>query len=126
MEVFERMVAVVDLKDVEGREVISEIAAFGGTGMFYHLDVTNEARVFASVAAEFGGIDILVNNAGISCMDKPTHEVTEKEWDEVMDVNVKGVFLCTKHAIPHMLRTGGGSIINLSSIYGLVGAADIP
>jgi NAD(P)-dependent dehydrogenase (short-subunit alcohol dehydrogenase family) len=69
---------------------------------------------------------VLVNNAGISGTNKPTHELTEAEWDRVQSVNVKGVFFCTKHAIPHLKAAGGGSIINLSSIYGLVGAPDVP
>ena len=69
---------------------------------------------------------MLVNNAGIAGANKPTHEITEAEWDRVQAVNVKGVFFCTKHAIPHLKRAGGGSIINLSSIYGLIGAPDSP
>ncbi len=67
-----------------------------------------------------------MNNAGISGVNKPTHQVTSEEWDKVMAVNVKGVFFCTKHAIPHMKKAGKGSIINLSSIYGLVGGPDVP
>ena len=62
----------------------------------------------------------------LSGVNKPTHEITEREWDALMAVNVKGVFFCTKHVIPHMKAAGGGSIINLSSIYGLVGAGDVP
>ena len=77
-------------------------------------------------AAHFGRLDILVNNAGISGANKPTHEMTEAEWDFVQAVNVKGVFFGVKHAIPHLKAAGGGSIINLSSIYGLVGAGDVP
>ena len=95
----------------------------------WRLDTTDEvavATVLAGVVAEFGKMDVLVNNAGIAGADKPTHELTVAEWDRVMNVNVKGVFLCTKHAIPHMQRNGGGSIVNLSSIYGLIGAGDIP
>jgi NAD(P)-dependent dehydrogenase (short-subunit alcohol dehydrogenase family) len=82
--------------------------------------------VFDEVAAVLGKIDVLVNNAGIAGTSKPTHEITEAEWDQVQAINVKSVFFCTKHAIPHLRRTGGGSIINLSSIYGLVGAPDVP
>jgi NAD(P)-dependent dehydrogenase (short-subunit alcohol dehydrogenase family) len=122
-------VAVVDLKDEEGQNVIDEIEDLGGIAKFWHLDTTKEKEVksvFAGIAREFGKIDILVNNAGISGVDKPTHEITEEEWDNVISVNVKGVFFCAKHAIPYMQKTGGGSIINMSSIYGLVGAADIP
>ena len=84
------------------------------------------ARAIDEVADCFGGVDVLVNNAGISGSTKLTHEITEAEWDQVQAVNVKGVLFCAKHAIPHMRRAGGGSIINLSSIYGLVGAADVP
>jgi NAD(P)-dependent dehydrogenase (short-subunit alcohol dehydrogenase family) len=85
-----------------------------------------EARIFTEVQNTRGKVDVLVNNAGIAGVDKPTHEITEEEWDRVMAVNVKGVFFCTKHIIPLMKQTGGGSIINLSSIYGLVGAGDLP
>ena len=76
--------------------------------------------------ATSAALDVLVNNAGIAGANKPTHELTEAEWDRVQAINVKGVFFCTKHAIPHLRRAGGGSIINLSSIYGLVGAPDVP
>src|SRR5271165_309908 len=82
--------------------------------------------VFAAVHTGLGRLDVLVNNAGIAGVNKPTHEITEEEWDMVLGINVKGVFFCTKHAIPHMQKRGGGSIINLSSIYGLVGAPDLP
>jgi NAD(P)-dependent dehydrogenase (short-subunit alcohol dehydrogenase family) len=122
-------VAVTDLKDDEGASVVTDIEAVGGTARYWHMDVSDEdevKRVFDEVADAFGGIDVLVNNAGISGPDKPTHELTEAEWDEVMAVNEKGVFFCTKHAIPYMQEAGGGSIITLSSIYGLISAPDIP
>ena len=69
---------------------------------FWHLDTTKEQeveKVFADIAKEFGGFDVLVNNAGIAGVNKPTDEITEAEWDKVINVNVKGVFFCTKHAI---------------------------
>ncbi len=122
-------VAVVDIKDEEGQNVVDDIKGFGGTAEFWHLDTTKEnevVSVFADIARQFGKINVLVNNAGISGVDKPTHEITEEEWDKVMSVNVKGVFFCTKHAIPYMQKAGGGSIINMSSIYGLRGAGDLP
>jgi NAD(P)-dependent dehydrogenase (short-subunit alcohol dehydrogenase family) len=122
-------VAVTDVLDKEGQNLIEEINQSSGVAKFWHLDVTNEKeveKVYAEVVKEFGKLDATVNNAGIAGADKPTHELTEKEWDVVMNVNVKGVFFCTKHAISHMKKSGGGSIINLSSIYGLVGAGDIP
>jgi NAD(P)-dependent dehydrogenase (short-subunit alcohol dehydrogenase family) len=122
-------VAVTDILDQEGQKVVDEIKGFGGVAKFWHMDVSKEKEVqnvFSDVAKIFGKIDILVNNAGISGVSKPTHEITEEEWDQVMAVNLKGVFFCTKHVIPHMRKAGGGSIINLSSIYGIVSAPDVP
>jgi NAD(P)-dependent dehydrogenase (short-subunit alcohol dehydrogenase family) len=122
-------VAVTDVLDTEGQKLADEINQSGGAAKFWHLDVAKEngvKEVFAEVATEFGKIDAVVNNAGIAGADKPTHELSEKEWDAVMDVNVKGVFFCTKHAIAHLKKSGSGSIVNLSSVYGLVGAGDIP
>jgi len=122
-------VAVTDILDDKGRELIKEITQSGGVAKFWHLDVSDEKeveKVYNEVAKEFGKLDATVNNAGIAGADKPTHELTEIEWDAVMNVNVKGVFFCTKYSIPHMKKAGRGSIINLSSIYGLVGAGDIP
>jgi NAD(P)-dependent dehydrogenase (short-subunit alcohol dehydrogenase family) len=122
-------VAVTDILDKEGQDVTDQIQKSGGTAKFWHLDVSNEKeiqKVFADIQKTFGKIDILVNNAGIAGVSKPTHEITEEEWDRVMAVNVKGVFFCTKHVIPYMKKTGGGSIINLSSIYGIVSAPDVP
>jgi NAD(P)-dependent dehydrogenase (short-subunit alcohol dehydrogenase family) len=122
-------VAVTDVAEEEGQALVAAMSRDGLTAGFWTLDVSREAdveRVFGEVAARFGRIDILVNNAGISGVNKPTHEITEAEWDALMAVNVKGVFFCTKHAIPSLRAAGGGSIINLSSIYGLVGAGDVP
>lgn len=122
-------VAITDILDQEGEELVEEITQAGGVAKYWHLDVSNEKevkRVYSEVVQEFGKLDATVNNAGIAGVNKPTHELTEEEWDAVMNVNVKGVFFCTKHAIPHMQKAGGGSIVNLSSIYGMVGAGDIP
>lgn len=123
------VVAVTDILDEEGLQVLEEIQSTGGTAQFWHLDVASEREVKAVVGKiknAFGRIDILVNNAGIAGDNRPTHELSEEQWNRVIDINVKGVFLCTKHVVPHMKNSGGGSIINLSSIYGLVGAPDIP
>jgi NAD(P)-dependent dehydrogenase (short-subunit alcohol dehydrogenase family) len=122
-------VAVTDVLVKEGQDLTEEINKSGGVAKFWHLDVTDEKeveKVYAEVVKEFGKLNATINNAGIAGVDKPTHDITEKEWDTVMNVNVKGVFFCTKHAIPHMQKSGNGSIVNLSSIYGLVGAGDIP
>lgn len=122
-------VAVTDVKDAEGEALAREISEAGGTARYWHLDVANEGeveRVYREVAEAFGKLNVVVANAGIAGANKPTDEITLQEWQEVMSVNVTGVFLCTKHAIGHMRRAGGGSIINLSSIYGLISAPDIP
>jgi NAD(P)-dependent dehydrogenase (short-subunit alcohol dehydrogenase family) len=122
-------VAVLDMLDEAGLALAAELGGRGLAARFWHCDVSSEAeveRVIGEVAKHFGHLNILVNNAGVAGVNKPTHEVTEAEWDWVQAVNVKGVFFCTKHAIPHLRRAGGGSIINLSSIYGLVGAPDVP
>ena len=122
-------VALFDMRDAEGEALAAELRARGHEAAYWTVDVSRETEVsaaMAAVAARFGGVHVLVNNAGIAGANKPTHELSEAEWDRVQAVNVKGVFLCTKHAIAHMRRAGQGSIVNLSSIYGLVGAADVP
>ena len=121
--------ALFDVLDAEGAALVSELAARGFDAGYWHVDVSRESEVASAMKAaqdRFGRIDVLVNNAGIAGVNKPTHEVTEAEWDKVQAVNVKGVFFCTKHAIPAMKQAGAGSIINLSSIYGLVGGPDVP
>src|SRR3569832_1027170 len=90
-------VAVTDLLDYQGKEVVNEIQRERGSAEFWPLDVSSEERVkraFTEIHRRFGKIDILVNNAGISGVNKPTDQVTEEEWDRVMNVNVKGVFFC--------------------------------
>jgi NAD(P)-dependent dehydrogenase (short-subunit alcohol dehydrogenase family) len=123
------LVAVTDVKEDEGKDVAELIRTRGGKARCWHLDVGDEAAVksvFKAIHDEFSRIDVLVNNAGIAGRNKPTHEISEEEWDQVMRVNVKGVFYCTKHAVPYMQKAGGGSIINLSSIYGIISSRDIP
>jgi NAD(P)-dependent dehydrogenase (short-subunit alcohol dehydrogenase family) len=122
-------VALCDLHDDVGEDFARDLVVRGSRARYWHCDVSREADVAEAIdgaVAEFEGLDIVVNNAGIVGANKPTHELTEAEWDLVQSVNVKGVFFGTKHAIPHLRRRGGGSIINLSSIYGLVGAGDVP
>ena len=122
-------VAILDVRDEEGVALAAALTARGLKAAWWRCNVASEAevkRTLDDVVAHFGKLDILVNNAGIAGVSKPTHEITEAEWDLVQSVNVKGVFFCTKHAIPYLKAAGGGSIINLSSIYGLVGGADVP
>ena len=122
-------VAILDMLDKEGEAFAAELSGRGLGARYWHCNVAKEsevAQVIAEAAAHFGRIDVLVNNAGVAGANKPTDQLSEAEWDWVQAVNVKGVFFCTKHVIAHMRKAGGGSIINLSSIYGLVGAADVP
>jgi NAD(P)-dependent dehydrogenase (short-subunit alcohol dehydrogenase family) len=122
-------VIVTDILDEPGEAVAAGIRAQGGQAVFRHLDVSQETAVrdtLNAIHAGYGAIHILVNNAGVAGADKPTHEITEAEWDAVFAVDVKGVFFCTKHVVPIMRAAGGGSIVNLSSIYGMVGAPDVP
>jgi NAD(P)-dependent dehydrogenase (short-subunit alcohol dehydrogenase family) len=122
-------VAICDVQDEAGKGVESEITSKGGIAKYYHLDVSREsevAAVFGKVSTDLGPVYGLVNNAGISGANAPTHEVNEADWDRLFAIDVKGVFLCTKHALPFMIQRKGGSIVNLSSIYGLVGGADVP
>ncbi|MGZ0190639.1 MAG: SDR family NAD(P)-dependent oxidoreductase, partial [Alphaproteobacteria bacterium] len=91
---------------------IKEVEAAGGSAKFYPLDVTEAARwkeVVADVMAEHGKLDILVNNAGIYART-PVEQIEEAEWDRILDVNAKGVFLGVQAAIPAMRASGGGSI----------------
>src|SRR5665213_4410022 len=103
------VVAVTDIQPEQGMLAVEEINKAGGTARFWQLDTTDEpgiARVFSEVVDAFGHLDVLVNNAGISGINKPTHEITLEEWNRVISINLNGVFLCTKHAIPYMKSAG--------------------
>ena len=116
-------VVIGDVLDEDGKQTEAEINETGGECVFVHLDVTDETAWQDAVAAavdRFGKLDILVNNAGIARINN-VEDTTSDEWDLVMDINAKGVFLGMKHAIPEMEKAGGGSIVNISSISGMVG-----
>lgn len=122
-------VAIFDMLDADGQALAQELGAGGAQVSYHRVDVTAEPSVAAGVAAVVGAhgrLDILVNNAGITGANKFAHEVTVEEWERVFAVNVKGVFLCTKHAIPQMKAQKSGAIVNFSSIYGLIGNEDLP
>jgi len=111
-----------DVRDAEGQQVEAEIRASGGTAVYVHLDVTHEEdwqQAVQMAVERYGKLDILINNAGIVIPRVPIEERTAEEWDRVMAINAKGVFLGTKYAIPAMRRAGGGSIVNISSIAGI-------
>lgn len=100
-------------------------APFGENAAPFAVDVTDAqsvAALFGAVEARFGGVDILVNNAGIA-QQKLFTDITEQEWSAMMDVHVKGAFLCCKAALPHMVRRRWGRIVNISSMWGQVGAS---
>ena len=117
-------VAIGDLREDRGRDVEARVLAAGGSAMFVLLDVTSEKswrRAIDSTVERFGRLDILVNNAAIA-KGGSIEETSPDVWDEVMEVNAKGVFLGTKLAIPEMRKAGRGSIINISSQIGIVGS----
>ncbi len=116
-------VAVTDLNEADGNRVVEEIKKDGGTAIFLTHDVTSESQwddVIAKTVARFGKLDVLVNNAGVM-FRKNIEDTSLEEWQRTMRVNVDGVFLGTKWAIGAMKKTGGGSIINISSMAGIVG-----
>ena len=109
----------------EARAVAEEIARAGGRASCVRADVRSEAEIrtmMQSVEDEFGRIDILVNNAGINSRPKPVTETTVEEWDDINAVDVRGVFLCIKHALPGMLRRDYGRIVNTASVQAFDGA----
>jgi cyclopentanol dehydrogenase len=111
-----------DVRDDEGRKVEATIRAGGGDAVYVHLDVTSEAdwqHAVQTAVERYGRLDILINNAAITIPRVPIEQRTVAEWDQVMAVNARGVFLGTKHAIPAMRRAGGGSIVNISSVAGI-------
>ena len=118
-------VVLTDILDEEGEAVAAEIRQQGGDAIYIRLDVTQEQQwqdVIQTTVDRYGKLDILVNNAGIFPMVR-VEDTSVELWEQVMDINVTGVFLGTKHAIPAMRAAGGGSIINISSVAGLVGGS---
>jgi NAD(P)-dependent dehydrogenase (short-subunit alcohol dehydrogenase family) len=112
-------VAIADLLEKEGRKTAEEISAKSGESLFVKCDVSKSAEVQAmvdQVINRFGKVDILVNNAGIGALPKPFTETPEEEWDRVLAINLKGVFLCCKAAAPHMKNQKYGKIINIASL----------
>lgn len=121
-------VAVFEINEKDGIDTVSIINSNGGNAKFWKVDVSNELNVKSAVddvINTYGKIDILINNAGITGVDKKTHELSLDEWDQVFNVDVKGVFFCTKYVVPYMLKNKKGSIVNLSSIYGTLGSHEL-
>ena len=117
-------VVIADVLDPDGISVAAEINELGGDATYVHLDVSSEAdwqEAIAAAVSAYGKLDVLVNNAAI-WRGGHVLETDGEQWDAVLDINAKGVFLGTKLAIPEMRRAGGGSIVNISSTAGLVGS----
>jgi NAD(P)-dependent dehydrogenase (short-subunit alcohol dehydrogenase family) len=119
-------VALLDIDEVRGEATAAELREISGASLFYKCDVTKACdceRVSSAVYGDWGRIDILVNNAGV-VRRKNVVDLTEDDWDLVIDVNLKGVYLVSKHIIPYMRNGGGGSIINIGSGWSLKGGPD--
>ena len=117
-------VVLTDINEESGQKTAAQINEAGGDALFRRLDVTNEQEWMDAVRATisaYGRVDILVNNAGTGARSS-VEDTTEEVWDIQMNIHAKSAFLGTKHVIPEMRKIGGGSIINVSSIYGLVGS----
>jgi NAD(P)-dependent dehydrogenase (short-subunit alcohol dehydrogenase family) len=115
-------IAVVDLDAAAGPLTVKEIEASGGRAVFFRTDVSKSDDVQKTIARlleVFGRLDVLINNAGYH-ISKSVEDTSEKEWDYILNTNLKSVFLCSKYAIPHLRKTRG-AIVNMSSMVGLVG-----
>jgi NAD(P)-dependent dehydrogenase (short-subunit alcohol dehydrogenase family) len=121
-------VAVTDVDDLKGPEVVARIKKTGGEASFWHHDVTSEERwieVVAEIMNRYGRLDVLVSNAGIGIAVPSITEMTLADWRRQNAINLDGVFLSVKHCLPVMRKTGGGSVIMMSSLAGLRGAAGL-
>lgn len=119
-------VSILDIDKEKGVETENLIKKDGKEAIFIQADVSKENDVKNAIILtikKFNKLDILCNNAGIS-YSCPLTEMDEKDWDKVLNINLKGVFICSKYAIPEMIKTGNGSIINIASVAGLVGLAN--
>jgi len=118
------MIAVSDVNVPHGEETVRQIQVMGGQAFFMKCDVArpNEVEAFVEATVQrFGGLDVAVNNAGVGGALMNTETLDEATWDFVMNVNLKGVWLCMKYEIPQMVKRGGGAIVNIASIAGLLG-----
>lgn len=122
-------VVVADLPGHGGQDTVRTIEQDGGIGRFAACDVADAIQVqglMRDTVEQYGRIDVLVNNAGIPGGGTPADTTPEEAWDQVIAVNLRGVFLCAKYAIPHLRAAGGGAIVNIASTFGLVGAHNAP
>jgi len=118
-------VVVAGRREAEGKETVDLIRNAGGDGFFVKTDVAKAADVQALVQKtvdKFGRLDTAFNNAGIEGNWMPMLDISEEDWDRTIDINLKGVWLCLKYEIQQMLKSGGGTIVNMSSVAGLMGS----
>jgi len=116
-------VVVADKNEVGGNETVDLIRSDGGQAIFDYVNVTSATDIQGMVKTTintYGKLNILVNNAGIA-IRLPVVDLSEEDWDRNIDVNLKSIYLSSKYAIPRMIENGGGSIVNIASIYGIVG-----
>jgi NAD(P)-dependent dehydrogenase (short-subunit alcohol dehydrogenase family) len=121
-------VVIADIADQQGEATAAAIRQSGGRAAFVHADVTLESdirRLAEQTAQQFGRIDILVNNAGTAIV-RSVEESTVEEWDQLMAVNVRSIFLTAKHCVGHLRRQGGGAILNVGSVSSLAGQQGTP
>ena len=125
----ERGAKVVIADWVEDNETLNAITSAGGDAIFVKCDVSSDESVRTMVdktIAQYGRLDYAFNNAGVEGLSAPTYECTNENWDKTIAINLKGVWLCMKYEIPHMIKQGKGAIVNNASIAGLVGFVNIP
>jgi len=119
-------VAVVDIRDEAAEQTVTEIGSRGGSAIAVGCDVTRTdqvAEAVAGVVEAFGRLDLVCNCAGIFLAEGGVVDCSEEDWDRVLAVNVKSIFLTGKHSVPQMRRAGGGAIVNIASVYGLTALA---
>ncbi len=122
-------VVVADVDEKGGEQTAQMIRRRNGVAAFMRADVSKASdaeKMVRFAVGSYGRLDILFNNAGIAGPDKPIHKLSEEDWDRVMNVNLKGVFLGSRYAVPQMIRQGGGVVINTASELGFVGSPGHP
>lgn len=122
-------VVIADWLEDKEQVTLNQVKAAGGEALFVQCDVSKAADVVALIdktLLTFGRLDFAFNNAGIEGVSAPAHECTQKNWEQVLSVNLTGTWLCMKHEIPHMLKAGKGAIVNCASVAGLIGFPGLP
>lgn len=122
-------VVIADVQVQKGEQAVAELKKMGAEAMFVKTDVADPKQVenlIAQTLSTYQRLDFAINNAGIDGDRAPTADCTEDNWDRVIDINLKGVWLCMKNEIPQMVKQGGGCIVNISSIAGVVGFQNVP